>query len=478
MTAHIQIVGANHRSHLDACLRSCVQQTIRVPVLYVDNASADGSVDYVRQHFPDVRVHANAQNRGYSGGHNDGLHVLSKTEVVVVLNPDVVLEPDFVEKGIACFARPSVGAVVPLLLRCQETGAHHSTEDVWFVDSYGTRLLRSLRAVNQYEGAPLTEVSTPLPPPWGFSGAAVFLRRAALHDVAVDGEIFDEDFFAYREDVDLSWRLRLRGWEIDGATVARAWHVRAARTGKKKSARVGQLSWRNYFLTLVKDVPRGALVRHGPAIVLENCARGIWMLLSPSLWPALSETLRLLPRMLVKRAKVFARASAAPYAAGNVPRRAGKFPDGRTDYRYAATAPVLSCVVRRGPHILLAKRSDKVGSYKGWWHIIGGYLDRPDVTVEQHALIELQEELGIPHEAVGTVRGAEPFTVFDPDVAKTWEIHPVLVVVRGDQTITLNWEHTAYRWVRPEDVASYRPIPTVHEVLRRLSIVSIEVEPL
>lgn len=468
MTVHIQVLGWNRRAQIGACLRSCLAQSIHTTVLYVDNGSSDGSVEFVRETFPEVRVHANTQNRGFSGGHNDGMRAVPDTEVVVVLDPDVVLEPDFLAKGLAAFARPSVGAVAPLLLR-GDGSPGMSTAAV--VDAYGTRLLSSLRAVNQYEGIPLSVVPQPMPPPWGFTGAAVFLRRTALLDVAIQGEIFDEHFFTYREDVDLSWRLRLRGWAVVGAPEARAHHVRTTRAGKRKSARVAQLSWRNYYLTLVKDVPLGTLLRHGPAVLLEALARDLHLVFTPSLWVALPEMLRLLPRMLFKREKVIARASAALYAAGDVPWREGKFPDGRIDYHHAAAAPVLSCVVRRGEEILLLKRSDRVGSYKGWWHVVGGYLDEPMVPVEKKALLELQEELGIPKDAVGNIQTREPFEVFDPDVAKTWQVHPVLVEVTGDPPIRLDWEHTEYRWVRPSEVPSYHPIPSVPGVLRRLSVI-------
>lgn len=463
MTAHLQVVGHNHRPYLADCLRSCLSQTVRVPVLYVDNASADGSAAFVKENFPAVQVQANATNRGYSGGHNDGLRLIPESEVVIALNADVVLTPDFLEKGLAAFARPSIGAVSPLLLR----------PDGDTIDAYGDVLRRSLRAVNQYHGQSLSKLQATgarLSNPWGYTGAAVFLRRRALLDVALDGEIFDEDFFAYREDVDLSWRLRLRGWEIVGEPKSRAQHVRTARTSNRKPARVAQLSWRNYYLTLVKDVPLGTLAGHLLPVLLEDLARDLQMLSSPSLWPALPETLRLLPRMLRKRQQVQARASAARYAAGDVPRREGKFLDGRVDYQHAALAPVINCVVRQGGRILLLKRSDKVGAYRGWWHVIAGYLDEPGVAAEQKALVELQEELGIPKEAVEDVRRAEPIEAFDPDVAKTWIIHPVLVSVKGNPPIRLDWEHTEYRWVRPEEIAAYHPIPTLLECLRRLGI--------
>jgi len=303
MTAHIQIVGFNHREHLASCLRSCLAQTVTVPVLYIDNASADGSAECVAREFPAVRLIRNATNRGYSGGHNQGIRAHPESDVVIVLNPDVVLEPDFVEKGVAGFSRPEVGAVAPLLLRPPAGSGRVRGSDI--LDAYGTVLLKSLRAVNQFEGVPTSRLpALDTRQVWGFTGAAAFLRRAALDAVALAGEIFDQDLFAYREDVDLSWRLRLCGWDIVGSPVAYATHLRAAKRGQKKPARLAQLSWRNYYLVLVKNAPLKTLLRSLPFVLAEDVAREIQLFTHPRLWPALPELLRLLPKFLGKRSLV------------------------------------------------------------------------------------------------------------------------------------------------------------------------------
>lgn len=329
MTTHVQVVGWNQRACLAVCLRSCLNQTVSAPVLYVDNASVDRSVEFVRTNFPTVRILANARNRGYSGGHNDGLRAIADTDIVVVLNPDVELAPDFVERGLSSFGGKSTGAVVPLLFSGRKSGVGDRV-----VDAYGTVLRWSLRAVNQFEGQSLSNLRSPISNfhPWGFTGAAVFLRRRALADVALDGEVFDEDLFAYREDIDLSWRLRLRGWEIVGAPGARATHVRSARPDKPRNPQVARLSWRNYFLVLIKDVPARTLFRHAPWVFLESLARSVQVLVTFFLWPALPELVRLLPKFLEKRRRVLTRASAAPYAVGNRGREAERFCDGKIDF--------------------------------------------------------------------------------------------------------------------------------------------------
>lgn len=131
-------------------------------------------------------------------------------------------------------------------------------------------------------------------------------------------------------------------------------------------------------------------------------------------------------------------------------------------------------MVRRGEDILLLKRSDRVSAYRGRWHIIGGYLDEPGRTPAEKALSELEEETGVSRAEVARVRASEPFEAFDPDCAKLWQIHPVLVDLRGDPLIHLNWEHTSHRWVSPAEIVQYHPLPTVPEVLRRLRVDSKE----
>lgn len=305
MTAHIQIVGRNNRQYLQACLESCLRQTIQTPIIYVDNASTDGSAAFVRSAFPTVHVIRNEKNRGYSEGQNDALRAFPSSDVAVVLNADTVLASNFVEQGLKQFSSDRVGAVAPLLLR---PGGQE-------IDAYGIVLLPSLRAVEQYSGESFSRLTTQdsrLQSPWGYTGAAVFLRRRALEDIAIDGEMFDEDLFAYREDVDLSWRLRLRGWEIVGAPDARATHVRTARRGGEKSPRVQQLSWRNYFLVLAKDVPGVVLLRHLPAVAIESLARVAQLLFTRALWPAVPEFVKLFHTFRKKHFHVFSRAGKTP----------------------------------------------------------------------------------------------------------------------------------------------------------------------
>lgn len=469
LTAHLQIVGRNHRPFLEACLDSCLKQTTAVPVLYLDNASTDGSAAFVRERFPSVLVYENNSNLGYSGGHNEGLRRMPDTEVVIVLNPDVVLEPDFVARGLTAFTRDRIGAVAPLLLRATVNWKQLTSNDV--VDSYGTVLLSSLRAVNQLEGRSVTSSQLAVkswPQPWGFTGAAAFLRRRSLQDVAVAGEVFDEDLFAYREDVDLSWRLILRGWEIVGASDARATHARSARPGVPKDPQTARLSWRNYYLVLVKDVPTRTLLRRLPWILIEDLARDVQWMISPRLWSAFPDLLQQLPTFLRKRTSVLARTGPVRSLFTDDELQQSRFPDGRINFTRARSAPVMTIIVRREGKLLLLKRGEKVSTYRGRWHAVAGYFDEPGRTVEEKAREELREEIGVGDESIASIRIGRLIEMDDPQLKKLWRIHPVLVDLKSDPAIALDWEHTEYRWVSLDEALRLATIPGFHEVVRQM----------
>src|SRR5439155_16165933 len=125
------------------------------------------------------------------------------SEYVLVLNPDTVLRPNFIEELIhALDARPDAASASGKLLRMDSTT----------IDSTGIVMLRSQRHLDR--GADEPDIGQFDKPEdiFGASGAAAMYRRPALEDARIDDEYFDEDFFAYREDADLAWRLRLLGW--------------------------------------------------------------------------------------------------------------------------------------------------------------------------------------------------------------------------------------------------------------------------
>ena len=147
--------------------------------------------------------------------------------------------------------------------------------------------------------------------------------------------------------------------------------------------------------------------------------------------------------------------------------RLPKFPDGRIDYSNSDKAPVLTCFVRFEDKILLLKRSERVHTYQGKWHTVAGYIDEPK-PIRQKALEELEEELDIHSEDVSGFTAGEPYEFFDEGAKKSWIVHPVLVELKNKPVVTLDWEHTEFKWISPNEVSGYDTVPKLDESLKRV----------
>ena len=202
------------------CLRSVRASDQRaLEVICVDNASHDGSDRTVEDAFPEVRLLRLATNTGFTGGMNRGI-AESRGEFVALLNLDVTLEPGYLGRCLAAFdGADRLGGVTGKLLRPDPVQPP-------ILDTTGHTVYRNRRAVDRGEREPDVgqfDADTDL---FSVCAAAPVYRRAMLDDIALDGEYFDDDFFAYFEDFDLSWRAQLRGWrfayvpEARGGTIA------------------------------------------------------------------------------------------------------------------------------------------------------------------------------------------------------------------------------------------------------------------
>ncbi len=152
---------------------------------------------------------------------------------------------------------------------------------------------------------------------------------------------------------------------------------------------------------------------------------------------------------------------------GKFSERLPKFSDGRIDYSTSNKAPVLTCFVKFDNKILLLKRSDKVRDYQGLWNSVSGYLDefRP---LKEKALEELREELGITSDLIKQTKLGQPYELTDNKVQKIWIIFPVLVELKKEPTIKLDWEHTDFKWINPADLKNFDIVPSLDKTLSRV----------
>ncbi len=209
----VVMVTTNAREVLASSLEHLRRQSVPHTVQLSDNASSDGTAAMVREDFPEVNLIENAANLGFGRSCNNGARA-GRGEVIVLVNDDMDVEPDFLERLVAPLRDPRVGMVAGLTL---QPGAG-------VVDGFGIELDPTLNAYNRLRHR------SPGEPPGrllGPSGGAAAYRRAAWE--AAGG--FDEAFFVYGEDLDLALRLRHAGWEAAAAPDARGVHLGGATTG-------------------------------------------------------------------------------------------------------------------------------------------------------------------------------------------------------------------------------------------------------
>jgi len=220
----ITIVTWNSEQYLSECFASLRQQDYpELEVTIVDNASTDGTRALLQAVEPRWRVIHNESNVGFAAGQNQAIRT-SSGEWVLCLNADVVLSPDFVSRLVeAGEAHRDAGALCGKLLRWDPSAEQHRTDIIDSTGIYFTRNMRHLdRGAEELDNGQYDRSQYV----FGASGAAVMFRRDFIEAVSVEGQFFDEEFFAFREDGDLAWRAQLMGWKCLYTPAAVAWHVR------------------------------------------------------------------------------------------------------------------------------------------------------------------------------------------------------------------------------------------------------------
>ncbi len=248
----VGIVHYHAYADLDGCLESLARQLLPPDQIVIVDIEPDPAARAALPERPSL-CWLDATNRGFAGGANLALRTLAEqtqAEYLLILNPDTVLEPGFGQGLVESMdAQPRVAIATGKLLRRDGR-----------IDSAGIRLPRHRRPRDR--GSEEHDDGNYERPEFVFaaSGAAMMIRRAALPGLAVEGEVFDEDFFMYHEDTDLCWRAGLLGWQVLYVPTARAVHdrtwVRARRF--EMPAGIRRHSFKNHYLQLIKnETPSG-----------------------------------------------------------------------------------------------------------------------------------------------------------------------------------------------------------------------------
>ena len=275
----VQLVTWNGAKYIPYLFQSLKKQTYADWDLAVlDNASSDGTARLIEKELADFsrphRLIRNTENSGFAVGHNQ-LYREGVSDYFLLLNQDMYLEADCLSKMAAFLdAHSSAAAVSPRLMKWdfaalakQGLSASFST----YIDALGIKVFRNRRAIEQFTKQAWVVVKKFMPAGgilevFGVSGAFPLFRRSAIAEVVfADGAMFDETYHSYKEDLDLAWRLRARGFGSYVLLDTIAYHDRTGAGPKEKDDlsaafnKQSQASWvkyhsyKNHLRTLYKN---------------------------------------------------------------------------------------------------------------------------------------------------------------------------------------------------------------------------------
>ena len=269
------------------CLDSVMAQSFNdFEFVNIDNGSSDGTKDFLENYFKDNKqkhsLTFNKKNLGFAAGHNQAINKAT-SEYILCLNQDIILESDYLEKLVEFMDNNEKAAAASGKLLVWDDTENKKTK---IIDSLGLELKPSWQVVEKGSGEVDCQGKKAEPRPtrlrrsrsgracsapkkvFGVSATAPLYRRSALEEIKFKNQYFDELFFSFKEDIDLSFRLNKKSWQSWLVPEARSFHIRTAsyrgqgngldiaRSRKQKSSQVNYWSYRNHWYLLIKHMSK------------------------------------------------------------------------------------------------------------------------------------------------------------------------------------------------------------------------------
>lgn len=287
----VVIPNWNGGEELLAAIQSLIDQSLSAHIIVVDNASTDSSLVSIEHHYPTVEIIRHTTNLGFAGGVNPGIKRAIELDApyVAPFNDDAIADKHWLRHLVTFLdENPKVGAACPKVLtsdkkRLDSTGDYYTT--------WGLPYPRGRReyAVNAYD----TETNI-----FAASGAASLYRVKSLKQIGA----FDEDFFAYYEDVDLSFRLQLAGWKVAFVPNSKVYHHIGMTSARIKGFTTYQ-TMKNLMLVWYKNVPQPYFWHVGRRLALAQLLFFGRAIQRGQGWMALKGTVRGFYLLLRKRSE-------------------------------------------------------------------------------------------------------------------------------------------------------------------------------
>lgn len=284
------IVNWNGSQFLPICLTSILTQSYNnIEIIFIDNGSDDDSLKIVSELSSEIKTICNPKNFGYSVANNMGID-LSRGEYILTLNNDTEAHPDMIQKLVkAMDTKDKIGICFPKQLNFYQ-------RDI--IDSLGIAINKFGSGFDKEIGKTDLDREDNLLEAFGAPGAGAMYRKSMLSEIGA----FDEDFFMYHEELDLSWRARLSGWEIFCVPLAILYHRRGATSNRIRNF-VKFYTQRNRLFYLVKNLHWQLFIKYIGSLVLCELDNWRYILFCFDLTrlKARVDFIKYLPKMLHRR---------------------------------------------------------------------------------------------------------------------------------------------------------------------------------
>lgn len=233
----------NNKEDLGSCLDSLKEQSLPIDIIVVDNGSVDGSPEFIEQNYPKVHLIRNSKNYGFTGGVNPGLQYALDNgyRYAALLNNDAIADKNWINQLVS-FMEDHKKAGIATSKICDSAKTHlDSTGDLYTIWGLPYPRGRGEEFSDKYDDQTWV---------FGASGGASIYRVEMLKQIG----LFDQDFFAYYEDIDISFRAQLAGWKVGFVPSALVYHQISATSSKIKGFATYQ-TMKNLPFLFIKNVP-------------------------------------------------------------------------------------------------------------------------------------------------------------------------------------------------------------------------------
>ena len=244
------IVNWNGKHLLEECLNSVEKQDYdNFNVIFIDNGSKDRSVEFVREKFPNINIVELEKNTGFAKGNNIGMHkAFEDLEIkyIAILNNDAMVEENWLSEMVKIIGQDKkIGSITPKIKKYYKRNIIDSIGNAIHLDGGGVS-----NHINKVDNGQFDNIKELFGP----SGCAALYSANMLKDLQMGDDFFDDDFFAYFEDIDLNWRAKLRGWKCLFAPNAVVYHKHSETAGLYSPFKAFYTN-RNRYFVIIKNYP-------------------------------------------------------------------------------------------------------------------------------------------------------------------------------------------------------------------------------